>query len=314
MILMCKNTKVYDIDNNTILNEYLLPGAINNGIMDYLTWMKTRYSVGSNVSARRLMLRAFGSDNHNSSLKVTRALSLSDCYWLKEKDENILFENVTPYLNKEWDGTGQFTGGSISTLFVNGAANKKWIDKDTLVKFNSSKEIIPFQLAEKLELNLVPKTWIKEGDFYIENFTSMSVMLETMEQSGFVKDDISPQELAIDVFKEDAVSLFVLDYLVEHDDRHWGNFGYLRDTNTGQYLGMAYYYDFDWAWSDAVVPLPQNALLNYSTLIKYLAKKAIQVSDEFEDNYRNIITKRAKELLREKLYKKDDNFTPSNNF
>ena len=160
----------------------------------------------------------------------------------------------------------------------------------------------------------MPKTWIKEGDFYIENFTSMSVMLETMEQSGFVTDDISPRELAVDVFKEDAVSLFVLDYLVEHDDRHWGNFGYLRDSNTGQYLGMAYYYDFDWAWSDAVIPLPQNALLNYYTRIQYLAKKAIQVSDEFEDNYRNIITKRAKELLNKNLDKEEDEFTSSNNF
>jgi len=35
---------VYDIDNNTILNEYLLPGAIRNGTMDYFTWMKTRIS------------------------------------------------------------------------------------------------------------------------------------------------------------------------------------------------------------------------------------------------------------------------------
>jgi len=251
---MCKNEIVYGVEERTVVNKALLPGAMKHGTMDFATWMQTCYSVGSNVSARRLMLWAFGSDNHNSSLKQTRALSLSDCYWLKEKDEDVKFEELTPYLNEEWDGKGEFKGGSISTLFVSGATNKRWIDRNTLVKFNSPKELIPFQLAEALGLHLIPKAWIEGEDFYIRNFTSMSSMLETMssmletmEQSGLVTGDIKPQELAVQQFGANAVALFVLDYLVEHDDRHWGNFGFLRDTDTGDYTGMAYYYDFDWA-------------------------------------------------------------------
>jgi len=299
MLLMCKNDVVYDMNTKIVLNIALLPGAMKRGTMDFMTWIQTRYSVGSNVSARRLMLRAFGSDNHNSSLKQTRALSLSDCYWLKEDGEDIKFEDVTPYLNEEWDGTGEFTGGSISTLFVNGAANKRWIDKDTLVKFNSARELIPFQLAKSLNLSFVPEAWVKGEDFYIRNFTTMSSMLETMEQSGFVSGDVQPRELAVQNFGKNAVSLFVLDYLVEHDDRHWGNFGFLRDTDTGDYTGMAYFYDFDWAWSDAVVPLPQNAVLFYPDYIISLCEKAIVSSKEFDDKYASVIIIRANELSRQ---------------
>jgi len=294
---MCKNEIVYDVEERTVVNKVLLPGAVKHETMDFVSWMQTRYSVGSNVSARRLMLRAFGSDNHNSSLKQTRALSLSDCYWLKEKDEDVKFEDITPYLNEEWDGKGEFKGGSISTLFVNGAANKRWVDRDTLVKLNSPKELIPFQLAEALGLHLIPKTWVVGEDFYIRNFTSMSRMLETMEQSGLVTGDIKPQELAVQQFGEDAVSLFVLDYLVEHDDRHWGNFGFLRETDTGDYTGMAYYYDFDWAWSDAVIPLPQNAISLYPNYIIALCEKALSEASTFDERYASIIIKRAKELM-----------------
>jgi hypothetical protein len=296
MLLMCKNTEVYDINEGIVLNNTLLPGVMKHGTMDFVSWMQTRYSVGSNVSARRLMLRAFGSDNHNSSLKQTRALSLSDCYWLKEKDEKIKFEEVTPYLNKEWDGTGEFLGGSISTLFVNGAANKKWINESTLVKFNSQKELIPFRLAEDLGLNSVPKTWLEDTDFFIKNFTSTTKMLETMEQSGLITGEKKPQEVAVQLFGEDAVSLFVLDYLVEHDDRHWGNFGFLRCADTGDYCGMAPIFDFDWAWSNAVIPLPENTK-KHASHISNLAKKALSAADNFEEKYATIIKKRAKELI-----------------
>jgi len=294
---MCRDTAVYDIGSKAVLNNDLLPGAMRHKTMDFMTWMQTRYSVGSNVSARRMMLRAFGSDNHNSSLNQTRALSLSDCYWLKGKDEDVKFEDVTPYIHEEWDGTGEFKGGSISTLFVNGAANKRWVNKSTLIKLKSARELVPFMLAEALELSLVPKAWVEGEDFYITNFTTMASMLETMEQSGLVTGDAKPQEIAVNQFKTDAVSLFVLDYLVEHDDRHWGNFGFMKDTTTGRYTGMAYYYDFDWAWSGAVVPLPANAIAKYPNHIVELATKAIAVSEQFDAEYRDVIVKRANQLI-----------------
>jgi hypothetical protein len=87
----------------------------------------------------------------------------------------------------------------------------------------------------------------------------------------------------------------VIDYLAEHDDRHSGNLGFLRDADTGEYISMAPYFDFDWAWSDGVTPLPDNALQNYSEFISELCEKAKAAAYKFEHGA--IINKRADELL-----------------
>ena len=297
VFLMCKDVPVYNVTQNIVLNENLLPGCMLHGTMTYSQWMKTRYSVGSNVSARRLMLRAFGTDNHNNILNVTRTLSLSDCYWLKQQNENVSFSEVTPYLNKEWDGSGVFKGGSISTLFVNGAADKRWIDSNTLLKVNSHKELEPYMLCRQLGLEeYAAKASISKEGLLVTNFTSTDCFLESMEQSGIVDEEDNPLEKAVKLFEERAVALLVIDYLVEHDDRHWGNLGFMRDANTGKYLGMARFYDFDWAWSDGVTPLPNIAIQKYGGFLYRLCEKAIRVANTFE--HREIITKRAEELLR----------------
>ena len=295
VVLMCKDTAVYDISTNTILSEELLPGCILRGTLTYSEWMKTRYSAGSNVSARRLMLKAFGSDNHDSAIEATRTLSLSDCYWIKKQNEKVSFRDITPYLHKEWDGTGEFNGGSISTLFVNGAADKRWIDSKTLLKVKSYKEYEPYRLCTALGLEHIAEAVLSDEGILLTNFTSMDHFLESMEQSGFSGEHDNPREKAIEIFKEPAVALFVVDYLVEHDDRHWGNYGFIRDSNTGEYISMAPFYDFDWAWSGAVVPLPYNAFNNHNGYIRSLCEKAIKVSEELKNS--NIITKRARELL-----------------
>lgn len=295
-LLMCKDTPVYNISKSKVLHKELLPGAMHRGTMDYSSWMRTRYSAGSNVSARRLMLRAFGTDNHAKTLDVTRALSLSDCYWLKKQSETVAFNDVTPYLNSEWRGEGEFKGGSVSTLFVNGAADKRWLDAKTLLKVNSFKELDAYTLCAALGLEkYAASASVSESGILLTNFTSMDCFFESFEQSGYVGDADDARSIAVDMFKEQAVSLFVLDYLVEHDDRHWGNFGFIRDSNTGEYLSMAPYYDFDWIWSDGTIPLPPNALRDYAEHIRGLCKLAKSAAESFERG--DIISNRASELL-----------------
>ena len=296
VLLMCKDVPVYSISKKLILNETLVPGCIIRGTMNFDEWLRTRYSIGSNTSARRLMLRAFAADSHNEdTVKATRALSLSDCYWVKDANKNVLFNDVTPYLNNEWDGNGAYNGGSISTLFVNGAANKKWVNADTLLKYDSFKEAEPYELCSKIGIYHVAKTHLSDKGLLVSNFTSTSCFLESMEQSGHVNKGENAREKAVEIFEDHAVTLFVIDFLVEHDDRHWGNYGFLRDADTGKYLGMSPYYDFDWVWTNGVIPLPKNAISKYGELIADICYKAKAVSTEFTQG--NIIRKRADELL-----------------
>jgi hypothetical protein len=296
LLLMCKDTPVYDINQNIVLNNSLIPGCILRKTKNFDEWMQTRYSSGSNPSARRTMLRAFGSDNHTPEiLQVTRALSLSDCYWLKTSNENVRFQDVTPYLNAEWNGNGAFKGGSISTLFVNGAANKKWLDSKTLLKIGSFKETDGYALCEELKIPHISETRLSNDGILVTNFTSPDKFLESVEQSGYVQKNENPREKAIDLFGESAVTLFTVDYLVECDDRHWGNYGFIRNANTGAYEGMSPYYDFDWIWTEGIVPLPEKAISDYGSVIKNICVDAKTVANKFEKV--DVIQKRADELL-----------------
>lgn len=295
-LLMCKNTPVYNITRGDVLCKELLPGAMLRETMDYSAWMRTRYSVGSNASARRLMLRAFGTDNHARTLDATRALSLSDCYWLKKQSENICFDKLTPYKNAEWQGIGEFTGGSISTLFVNGAADKRWLNAQSLLKVNSFKEFDAYVLCEKLGLgSFAAKAELSSDGIVVQNFTSVDYFFESFEQSGYAGQTDDARCAAVEMFGEQAVSLFTVDYLCEHDDRHWGNFGFLRNTGNGEYISMAPYFDFDWAWSDGTIALPGNAVIKHAKHIRALCEQALSVSEGL--NYADVVKKRAGELL-----------------
>jgi len=298
LLLMCKDTPVYNISTGRILNKKLLPGAILKGTLNFDKWMQTRYSAGSNATARRLMLRAFGTDNHGNILKATRALSLSDCYWLKEKDESVLFNEVTPYIHKEWDGTDKFSGGSIATLFANGAATKRWIDSKTLLKENSFNEFDAYKLCTELvPEEYAAKANLSDKGLYLTNFTSPDFFLESFEQSGYIGELDDARTVAVELFKERAVALFVIDFLVESDDRHWGNIGFIRDVNSGEYVSMAPYFDFDWIWADWPVALPGNAF-RYKDYIIQLCQKAKASAGLFAQNERDsTMLKRADELI-----------------
>ena len=123
MMLMCKNTPVYDIENEKTLNYNLLPGLMQQKGADnhtFTKWMKYRYSSGTNTIARKLKGITFGQGARMRINRETRALSFSDCYWIKAEDDPIYFEEISPYYKPFWDGNEEFTGQAAPTLYVGG--------------------------------------------------------------------------------------------------------------------------------------------------------------------------------------------------
>ena len=303
-LLMHQNIPVYDITNDKVINENFAPGAVKQGYLSFFEWMKTRYSATSNVKSRRAMLRTFGTDNHNNILKLTRALSLSDQYWLKEKSEAVSFESITPYLNEGWAEGDWFSEGSIATLFTNGAATKQWDNSTELRKFNSEKEYDVFQIAAEIwpkarEANLIPDTRLDDRDLVVSNFTSLDVFLEALDQSAELGPLDNHFEKAIDLYGKSAVNLLLLDYIVEHDDRHSGNIGILRCSHTGRRLDtMSPWYDFDWCFSDNVIPLPGIIFADYRDLVSdFVTKvKLLLNSSELVRKYQITVSRRIDEL------------------
>jgi len=300
-LLMCKDTPVYDITESVILNKSLLPGCILKEIKSFPQWMETRYSKDTNFSSQSLMHSAFGQINHEHAAYATGALSLSDCYWLKQESEDILFADITPYIHKEWDGKGtngaqnEYIWGSLANLFVSGKTDKRWIDAQTLLKINTFGEIEPYALSLALGMGNIPKALISEEGIKISNFTNPDIFYESIEQFGIVEETKDPRDIAVEMYKEHAVALFVIDYLVENNDRQEDDYGFLRNANTGEYIGMAPYHNFDWIWSGETITLPKSALQDYRDYIHSICRRAINIAPTFE--YGTIIEARARELL-----------------
>ena len=181
MLLMCKNTPVYDIDNEKILNTNLLPGLMkqkgaNNHT--FTKWMKYRYSSGTNTMARKLKGITFGQGARMRINRETRALSFSDCYWIKATDDPIRFEEISPYYKPFWDGNEAFAGQAAPTLYVGGALSKEWKQDGKLYKYGDiSVELQCIELCRKCGIS-VENADETDGGIAIYNITSPKFMLE----------------------------------------------------------------------------------------------------------------------------------------
>lgn len=186
-MLMCKNTPVYDIEKEKTLNYNLLPGLMQQKGADnhtFTKWMKYRYSSGTNTIARKLKGITFGQGARMRINRETRALSFSDCYWIKAEDDPIYFEEISPYYKPFWDGNEEFTGQAAPTLYVGGALSKEWKQDGKLYKYGDiSVELQCIKLCRECGIS-VERADETDGGIAISNITSPKVMLEQADQSG----------------------------------------------------------------------------------------------------------------------------------
>ena len=193
MLLMCKNIPVYDIGSETVLNNALLPGLMREksaNMHTFTRWMKYRYSSGTNTLARKLKGITFGQGARIRINRETRALSFSDCYWIKDENDLVLFEDISPYYKPFWEGMDEYkTGQAVPTLYVGGALSKEWKNDGRLYKYGDvSVELQCIKLCKNCGILVENAFSIKDG-IAIENITSQNLMLEQADQSGRIDPD-----------------------------------------------------------------------------------------------------------------------------
>ena len=252
-LLYCKNQPVYNVDTNEILNEALVPYLIlcNPTKEQFTKWMKYRYSAGSNTFSRMLKSFTFGQGNRKEINDMTYMLSYYDCYWMKDESNPIKFEDVSPYYSKFWNGTGEYKGGAVPTLYVPGYLSKEWRPNGKLFKEgNLSIEIDCIDLCKQCGIAVENGRTVSNG-IELDNFTTPDVMLEQADVSGRIDPDDFTEEDVRDIFGIDGIKMQTIDAIIGNGDRHAGNFGFLKDANTGEILGMSPLYDFDHALDDS---------------------------------------------------------------
>ena len=266
-VLMCKNAPVLDMATLEVLNSGLLPGLLSKELTQSTVddFMQNRRSLGSNEYARQ-MLNTIAVKNRDI-VAETHAFSLSDSYWVK-LGSSELFEEMSPYYRYFWTGFGQYNGGAVPTVHTDGAVSKKWLDAEHLYKQGCLEEIEASRMCAGagvpcVEIRLA-KEEVTEG-IYVRNFTSPEIMFEPLSVSGRVDQyyPIFSAEEALEIFGEFGLAMLTVDAVLGNNDRHTGNAGFLRDTETGEYIGFAPLFDFNHAKDYEWVPDPTiNRLLS----------------------------------------------------
>ena len=260
-ILMLKNNPVYNISRDIVLNQDLLPGIMRKHASTdtYKEWSDSRYFNSSNASARSLFGSAFRQRKRADDWSF--ALGLSDCYWMKPENSDVKFEDVSPYFQPFWNGNGEYSKfTAVPTVYTDGFLSKYWVDSRWLSKSGESvtKEIECARLAGLCGISVAEVTAGEKGDILVKNFTNCDIMFEQAIVSGSVfRSDNWDDDDIVNEFGLGGFKMLLVDAVFANGDRHAGNFGYLRDANTGDYLGMAPLFD----WNHALDTTGTNDIL-----------------------------------------------------
>lgn len=202
------------------------------------------------------------------------ALSLSDQYWLKPENQNIKWEDINFFDNDFSDDLGKFIFGNaneISSLKTpdntsDGDLKKSWkiIDgKRVLIKagrppYNQEpfNEILASEICKRLKFDYVEyKAYKLNNKIYCgsENFIDKNT--ELVSAWDIYKNSQKPnhinkyqwyislcKDLGVDV-KKSIDDMIVLDYIVANEDRHFRNFGLIRNINDLKFIKPAPIFD-----------------------------------------------------------------------
>lgn len=238
------------------------------GIREALDIMKVSYTV-------QLLTKCYG-------------LSLSDQYWINPKEQPLSWEKINFFENPFSDDVGNALFGQLShnedldllspCNTSDGWLKKKWkiVDgKRCLIKSGSNpfhqeplNEVLATSLHSRLNHNAyVPYSLIWEGDIpysVCENFITPKTELvsaysiyrsqkKRSHHSVYEHFILCCEHLGILGMKEFLNYLLVFDYIIANTDRHFGNFGAIRNVETLKWIGAAPVFDSGTSlWHDKV--------------------------------------------------------------
>ena len=249
--------------------------------VEFNKWWKNRQIPASRKGLKELLHNSNVYDKDNFDLLDAKAygLSLSDQYWVKGVNEEISWESINFFDNEFSEDIGKilFNGGKTALnlnlntpdMTSNGNYEKRWkiIDGERYLLKAGSKiynqepfnELIATKLYERL-LNkdeYVEYSVIFDDDKAIskcKNFITKDTELvpawKINEYYEFLDDEDKYthyirclNNLGIKDAETLTDKMIVCDYIIANKDRHFNNFGVIRDVNTLKFIGVAPLFD-----------------------------------------------------------------------
>lgn len=249
--------------------------------VEFNKWWKNRQIPASRKGLKEVLHNSNVYDKDNFDLLDAKAycLSLSDQYWVKGVDEEISWESINFFDNEFSEDIGKilFNGGKTALnlnlntpdMTSNGNYEKRWkiIDgKRYLLKAGSKiynqepfNELIATKLYERLlnKEEYVEYSVIFDDDKAIskcKNFITKDTELvpawKINEYYEFLDDEDKYthyirclNNLGIKDAETLTDKMIVCDYIIANKDRHFNNFGVIRDVNTLKFIGVAPIFD-----------------------------------------------------------------------
>lgn len=261
-------------------------------------------------------------------IKVSKGLSLNDCYWVVEEGFEGTYDKYNLYDNRfsqvlaliAFTGYGSSIRTSLAScpeFTTNGMLPKCWRRKDRkilLYKGGTSgasntgnepySEYYAAQVAKVLGVNAIEyglSQWKGELCSTCELFTSKAysfLPVGRIVTSGGMTAVIEYYEKLGNEFVEALNDMLVLDAIIMNTDRHFGNFGFIIDNKTNKIVAPAPLFDHG------------NALLNFAGRDDLENDKALKayadtllpcVYDDFIGTAKTVLTQKHREGLRKLL-------------
>jgi hypothetical protein len=279
------------------------------------------------------LLRACGCYDLDGFIRVTRALSLNDTFWVKPIDSNLKWSEVSLYTNEfnETIARLAFEGGLYGEQFsstspefgTSGAYAKCWVRDDNgiyLLKRGSEgtrnaglepySEFYSAQIAK-----LICKSYVDYELVIQHGKLASKCKLFTDEYNGFApisrlvpprtQDSVIFNFMENNGFGEDFRRMVVLDALILNTDRHRGNYGIMFDTTTMELKTMAPVFDNN----QSLLPFAEKD--DFETIDDYLESRPTRIGDDFNDMANSMLTPAIKADLRNLIgfkFKRDDRY------
>lgn len=245
-------------------------------------------SIGRSYAKEILNAMRLPQSNRYAVCKACRGLSLEDSYWIKQNEDDKTWEEVNLFQNPlslfvtEISLSGRTTHYQLEDstrrnihtpeLTTLGASAKGWIRKDgSLYLHKVGKYEIPadeilsalgiphihYEISQKEEIDSYlseeRKQWIEGVGEVIVNsglFTSESRSMVTFEEFKMFCEiyGLNAYQEAARIDRPSYLKMQIADYILNNNDRHEQNWGFLMENSTGKLTGFCPLFDHDHAF------------------------------------------------------------------
>lgn len=311
---------VYE-DSKALFPLDLVPTG--NGI---LKWLRKRV-IPKNRTFVDEILKSLGLSINDTKgiIDICKGLSLNDSYWVVPQGFNGTFEEYNLYENRFSRALSlvAYTGENASDkafttspeLTTQGVLRKAWryIDGDGIYLYKGGtegaanagnepySEYYAYQIAKAMGLNAVPydlENWKGILASKCKLFTDIDtafVPIGKIVKDGGIKACLDYYKTISDEAYEELCSMLVFDAVIYNEDRHFGNFGVLRDNHSGEVTGPAPIFDnglslFNFAMPD-----------DFNNIGEYAKTRTTPYGVSFESICKEVIGRKQSAQLRRLL-------------